>query len=326
MGKYGKIHKINSLGENLRQHQRWIKHHHIQTCLPVILPHSSPHPPQASELSLPDGDFIELVHYGEPREHIALVLHGLEGNYRSNGVQHLVTGLVDADWHVIIMQYRSCGTQLNRLPETYNAIETKDLAFTHQHIQQQHPHATIVAIGFSLGSNLLLHYIRRNTNHQLACAIGISTPFELGLSSRQLPKFYEKHLLYKLKTKLRKKLQNGYDLPFSQDTLNQVQTMWDFDDQITAPLYGYSGAQEYYELASSRELLQHLDTPTLLINSLDDPFVPPASLPEEHELAPCVELYLTQTGGHLGFSANEKLWNREYWPQKLIVNYCQSIR
>lgn len=47
--------------------------------------------------------------------------------------------------------------------------------------------------------------------------------------------------------------------------LHGMRTFWDFDGRFTAPLHGYSDAQDYYRRASSRYYLPEITTPTLLI-------------------------------------------------------------
>jgi hypothetical protein len=41
--------------------------------------------------------------------------------------------------------------------------------------------------------------------------------------------------------------------------------------------------------------------PTLLLNAINDPFVPAASLPAVHEVGPALTLWQPAHGGHVGF-------------------------
>ncbi|MBU2256599.1 MAG: alpha/beta fold hydrolase, partial [Gammaproteobacteria bacterium] len=83
--------------------------------------------------------------------------------------------------------------------------------------------------------------------------------------------------------------------------LDNMRTFWDFDGRITAPLHGYADAEDYYRRASSRYFLGRIETPTLIIQATDDPFVFPHSLPEATELSPSIEFELHAHGGHVGF-------------------------
>jgi hypothetical protein len=65
-----------------------------------------------------------------------------------------------------------------------------------------------------------------------------------------------------------------------------MRTFWEFDDRVTAPLNGYLNVDDYYRRASSRYFLGAIETPTLIIQSEDDPFVFKHSIPEASELSP----------------------------------------
>ena len=83
--------------------------------------------------------------------------------------------------------------------------------------------------------------------------------------------------------------------------LEGMRTFWDFDGRFTAPLHGYADAEDYYRRASSRYYLGQIRTRTLIIQSSDDPFVFPHSVPQAHELSSSTLLELHGRGGHVGF-------------------------
>ncbi|MCH9717545.1 MAG: alpha/beta fold hydrolase, partial [Gammaproteobacteria bacterium] len=86
-----------------------------------------------------------------------------------------------------------------------------------------------------------------------------------------------------------------------------------FDEQITAPLHGFLSAEAYYRESSSRQFLNQIKTPTLIIHASDDPFMPPEAIPEEHELSSHVTLELSTKGGHVGFIAGKTPGKPMYW-------------
>jgi hypothetical protein len=83
------------------------------------------------------------------------------------------------------------------------------------------------------------------------------------------------------------------------------------DDRITAPHFGFHGAEHYYRTQSANQFLDRIRVPTLFIAAQDDPFVPfriydhPA-----FRQNPCLELIATEHGGHQGFLAKgrPRLW------------------
>ena len=68
-------------------------------------------------------------------------------------------------------------------------------------------------------------------------------------------------------------------------------------------MHGFRDADDYYARASAKPLLHRIRIPALVLNALNDPFVPAASLPRPHEAGPCVTLWQPREGGHVGFTA-----------------------
>ena len=72
----------------------------------------------------------------------------------------------------------------------------------------------------------------------------------------------------------------------------EAKTFAEFDDALTAPLHGFQGKNEYYDRCSSSSSLRDIRRPTLIINSLDDPFMTPAAVPDLGQLSETVQLEL----------------------------------
>ena len=83
----------------------------------------------------------------------------------------------------------------------------------------------------------------------------------------------------------------------------------DFDDRVTAPLHGFTGAEHYYSECSSRKFLTGIQVPTLLLQSYDDPIIPVQALPASHQLNDNLVAGFTNRGGHVGFyAATDRHW------------------
>ena len=75
-----------------------------------------------------------------------------------------------------------------------------------------------------------------------------------------------------------------------------------FDQHFTAPLHGFRSTEDYWARASAKPHLPRIRMPALLVNALNDPFVPAASLPRPREVGPLVTLWQPRHGGHVGFA------------------------
>jgi hypothetical protein len=106
--------------------------------------------------------------------------------------------------------------------------------------------------------------------------------------------------------------------------IGTVDTIFDFDDRITAPLNGFTGAHDYYTRSSSGQFLKQIQTPTLIIHAQDDPFMYPTTAPTDDMLSENVTLELAAHGGHVGFIGGRAPWKTEYWLERRIIQWLQE--
>jgi predicted alpha/beta-fold hydrolase len=88
---------------------------------------------------------------------------------------------------------------------------------------------------------------------------------------------------------------------FDGERLMAARSLYEFDDVFTAPVHGFRNADDYYALASAMPHLHRIRVPALVLNALNDPFVPAGSLPAAGEVGPHVTLWRPAEGGHVGF-------------------------
>jgi predicted alpha/beta-fold hydrolase len=75
-----------------------------------------------------------------------------------------------------------------------------------------------------------------------------------------------------------------------------------YDRLVTAPIFGFADEEDYWSRSSSGPYLSAIRRPALLINAVNDPFVPPETLPRaEVERSQWLEAAFPAEGGHAGF-------------------------
>jgi len=217
--------------------------------------------------------------------------------------------LLEENYSVVAVNFRSCGSRLNNKPRFYHSGETNDYATVFNWVLEQYPEQQIAAVGFSLGGNALVKSLaERGTSHPVDTAVAVSVPYDLRLGSLMLSKgfrrVYEYRFLRTLRAKLERKRQECPELPsFSGSTI------YEFDDQVTAPLHGFKSADDYYERCSARQFVDKVETPTLLIHSREDPLCPIQAMPVDKIIAnPKTDFIITEKGGHVGFRSRPKGW------------------
>jgi predicted alpha/beta-fold hydrolase len=281
----------------------WLPDGHTQT-LWAARCRRVPRPvPRFERVELPDGDFIDLAHVGTPGELTVLILHGLEGDWRSPYASALLAAIEARGWHGVVMHFRGCSGEPNRLARSYHSGDTDDLAFVAGLLTRRSP--VLCAVGYSLGGNVLLKYLGENGEAgSFAAAAAVSVPFDLAVAAdtlnRGFARLYQHLLVRSLQARTRARFAR-VPTPIDLRELARWTDFRTFDDRVTAPLHGFDSAEDYYRRSSCRPWLSRIATPTLVIHALDDPFLDAHGIPTARELAAPVRLELVRRGGHVGF-------------------------
>ena len=300
----------------------WCRNRHLQTLYPTFFRKPLTLKLYDEILELPDGDFLELSWTEKkPSRPIIILLHGLEGSINSPYAKGILKTIYDMGWQGVLMHFRGCGTQHNRLDRSYHSGETGDLNTFITTLNSRFPDQAIAAIGVSLGGNVLLKYLgEKKENSNLFAAMAISVPFDLADGARQLDtglsKTYQKHLIDHLRHKMKDKFK-GKAAPVDMDKIDKWRDFFSFDNNVTASIHGFKDVNDYYTQSSSKQFLKHITTPTLILHSKDDPFMTQESIPTEDELSPSITLELARHGGHVGFIYG-KQFNENYWIEKRL--------
>ena len=307
----------------------WCRGPHLQTLWPALFRRRSRLPLVRERLELPDGDFIDLDWSGHGAGPIVILLHGLEGGRRSHYARSMLHVLPGHGLRAVLMHFRGCSGEPNRLARAYHSGDTGDLDFLVATLKRREPQTPLLAVGYSLGGNVLLKWLgERGAEAGLCGAMAISVPLLLYDAThhmnRGFARFYQWWLVRQLKRSyVRKSRLHAGPLPVHQ--LSRLRSFYDFDDRITAPLHGYTGAMQYYTLASSRQYLIHIRIPSLIVQAADDPFMPESVIPPLRELSPSITLEVHRHGGHVGFVSGSCPWRPRYWLEQRIPEWLQQV-
>jgi predicted alpha/beta-fold hydrolase len=313
----------------------WLPGAHAQTMWGKLF---RPLPPQFTQRirwNTPDGDFVDLhrLPSAEANAPRLLILHGLEGTIRSHYAQGLLSEARRRGWAADLLIFRSCSDEMNLTRRFYHSGETSDVAFVIDRILNEFPGQSLLAAGVSLGGNVLVKYLgekRADVPPQLKAAAAISVPFDLARSSRHInrgfARIYQRHFIRSLKRKTVAKLERFPDLVDRGDLL-RIRTMYEFDETLTGPLHGFSGADDYYSRSSSLGWLHRVSIPTLLFNAVDDPFMPPDVLDDVRKVAtsnPALEVDFPAHGGHAGFIAGANPFRPFYYAERRACDFLAN--
>lgn len=242
-------------------------------------------------------------------------------------------GLINAarqqGWLGVVMHFRGCSGEPNRLNRIYHSGETEDGTWFLQWLKREFGEAPTAAVGYSLGGNMLACLLAKEGDDvPIDAAVIVSAPFMLEACSYHMDKgfsrVYQRYLLNLLKGNAARKLK-AYpgSLPVDLRQLKSMRRIREFDDSITSKIHGFADAIDYYRQCSAMPTLSKITKPTLIIHSKDDPFMDHHSIPAQEELPDNVEYQLTEHGGHVGFIGGT-LRHPEMWLEKRIPAWLMT--
>ena len=147
--------------------------------------------------------------------------------------------------------------------------------------------------------------------------ISICAPVDLSLSAETISKphnrLYERYFLKSMLSQAQKWLTNH----------QKISTMLEFDHAITAPLWGFKDAYDYYDKCSCLSYLPRIKSPCHMLFAADDPFInyQPALT---QSLSANVKIGLCQNGGHMGFLGWAGHKHRYFWLDRLLLNWIDN--
>ncbi|KAJ2745983.1 hypothetical protein GGI20_001747 [Coemansia sp. BCRC 34301] len=265
---------------------------------------------------------------------IVLLSPGLSGGSQEIYVQATVKRLTSEPYNLrtVVVNFRGCAGVKVTTPVLYNGGLTSDYGFAVDHVHSRFPDSKLVGIGYSLGANLVTKYVgEQGALCPLHAAVSVCNPYDLATSSDALevPTFRNRYIytpamllgLMKLYRRHRKIIESG-PVELDVKAIKQIASIRQFDNLITAKLFGYEDGTDYYRQNSCAQFMPNISIPFLAISAMDDPVCPEAIIPRETFRAnPHLLLALTQHGGHLGY--HEDLSSS--WFVRPIAEFCAAM-
>jgi len=311
---------------------RWLPGGHAQTIYPALIRRPVVEY-RRQRVDTPDGDFVDFdwLANGHARDKAPLVVlfHGLEGSSSSHYALALMAHIAERGWRGVVPHFRGCSGEPNRVARAYHSGDYAEVGWMLDTIRRIEPKTPIFAAGVSLGGSALLNWLGREEHRArdvVQAAAAVSTPLDLtaaGISIGQgLNRVYSRHFL---STLLPKALAMARRFPAALDVaaIALADSMYRFDEVVTAPLHGFGGANDYWKRASSKPWLRGIKVRTLVLNARNDPFIPAESLPTRAEASAAVTLEQPDGGGHGGFP-DPRFPGRLDWLPRHLTHFFET--
>lgn len=307
----------------------WLRGSHAQTIYPLLL--KGPPPRYRRERwDTPDGDFIDLDWLdGPPDAPLVILFHGLEGSSRSHYAQSLMHAIRKRGWCGVVPHFRGCSGEPNRTARAYHSGDYLEIDWILRRLQTRFPDKRRFAAGVSLGGNALLKWLGKSAETAVGvieAAAAVCAPLDLAVAGKALGRgfnrlTYTRRFLLTLIPHALTTLQRHPGL-LNARRVKAARTLYDFDDAVTAPLHGFRNVEDYWMRASAKPWLRRIRVPTLIINSLNDPFVPAQALPGPNQVSKYVTLEYPAEGGHAGFVTGAFPGSLQWLPRRLLAYFA----
>lgn len=304
------------------------RNRHFHTIIPTLFRKVNGVSYRRERIETSDDDFLDLDWSRVGSDSLAIISHGLEGHSDRAYVKGMVRAMNGEGIDALAWNFRGCSGEANRQLRLYHNGAIDDLHTVITHVAGDY--RKIFLIGFSMGGNLSLLYLGKN-EYQIPTVVKgcvtFSVPCDLTDASvalkRRENKIYMKRFLKLLREKVRMK-QKQYPDQINDRHYDQLKNFKDFDDRYTAPLHGFDSAEDYWQKCSCRPWLSQIKVPSLIVNSLDDPFLIDGCYPVKECSDSCnVTLEMTRHGGHVGFVGRPK--EQLYWSEKRAVTFIREL-
>lgn len=256
-------------------------------------------------LELPDGDFLLVDQKLKSSEKAVILCHGLEGSSRRSYNNSCADYFLEHDYSVFAWNNRSCGGEMNRLPQLYHHASVDDLKLVVDFVAKQ-GYKKVCLVGFSLGGAQIMSYFsRREVHKNVKAGVAVSTPIQLKSSAQKIEKGFSRIYLNRFVKKIKRKLlikSKQFPQLIKKAKVKKIKSFNDLAQNFIVPVHQFKNLDDYFLKASPGYSMEHIKTPTLLLNAWDDPIIGKAGFPvqfaKQHEY---VFLETPRFGGHCGF-------------------------
>lgn len=283
----------------------------------------------------PDVQVLVLTQVGQVSRPVSvnppqlILVHGLEGSSDAGYKRSLTQHALEKGFTVHRFNMRSCGGTESLAKTNYHAGQTSDLLSVIRAIHTERP-GPIFVVGFSLGGNVVLKLageLGDRAGELIAGVCAVSTPIDLAACVERLGHpgnfIYAWRFLSRLKQRIRLRAQQAPDM-YTVEGLQSVKTVYDFDDRYTARFFGFGTAANYYGTQASRNFLDAIRVPTLLVQAKDDPLIPFSVYDHPaFRTNPNLKLIAPEHGGHLGFIARGR---PRFWLDPVLLEWIEEVR
>ncbi|XP_046334850.1 monoacylglycerol lipase ABHD2-like [Haliotis rufescens] len=203
-------------------------------------------------------------------------------------------------------------------PRIFDYGSTQEFHHMVEDMRKIYPNSSFLAVGFSMGANIITKYLGEHPDHQkhFICGMSLCQGYDVIQVRPQIMSFFLPRLyVYAMTENIKKMLQRHRNILFSasaqekygsfnMEKIFSSTSLEALDEAYSCKRLGFKSLDDYYQSCSSGNYLNNVTIPMFILNALDDPLVPPClhTIPREFAESRDNCLYVvTRHGGHLGY-------------------------
>jgi predicted alpha/beta-fold hydrolase len=288
--------------------------------------------PQNAELD--DGEIIQLdwaqsIPKPDPEDPtpVLIICHGAFCDSSDLPGQLYVANALARGWLVCVANRRGHMRKISK--GIFNFFgSTDDLrTIVSKHVKSVRPRATVLMIGISAGSALVARYMGEqgksvdsdNSDTFCAGAVGICPGYDIEVCMGRIHSRYDNMLLNSAKTFV----QHEDPSVSIKDSISQSMQEWLDNNYVLA---GYPTREAYYLHNNPMHAVPYIRHPTLIINTVDDPFCRIENVWDnkyilEDGRAPGAVICVTKTGSHCSFLE----CGLTCWSERAVYEFLDAV-
>ncbi|MCO5576781.1 hypothetical protein L7F22_030601 [Adiantum nelumboides] len=201
-----------------------------------------------------------------------LLVPGFSNGSKDKGIQEFVQRCVKHGYFPIVLNPRGCGGSPLTTPRLFTAGDSDDVCTAVDFVLKSRPWATMMAVGWGYGADMLVKYIGEEAaSTPVTAAVCIENTFDLEESNKL---FQDDHVnLFDRKMasgfveilKSNQMVFEGKGRNFNVQKGLSAKTVWEFDEAISMVSRGYDNVHELYKNFSSKSWIGNVKIPILCI-------------------------------------------------------------
>lgn len=246
---------------------------------------------------------------------VIIMLHGLGGDENSIYMREAAQFFNINGYKVLRLNLRGAGSSAKTSFNIYHAGISQDIRQIMSFLPTEISKNGVYLMGFSLGANIVLKYLGEgNVPSFVKGGVAVSPPIDLAKSQHRIAEFrnrlYRRYLLKKIKKDFSQIRWADGNAPIR--SVDELSSIIEFDEHVIAPVHGFDDAYDYYDKSSSKNFINNISTPTMIIHAQTDPWILSEQFDEiswRENNSVCT--IMAEDGGHVGFSGrhNKYPWH-----------------